>query len=71
MHKLEYLQENEIHKILWNFRIQMNHSILTRRWNLVLINKKKRTYLGGFFYSSKPLSESKGKQTAGQITQFC
>ena len=40
MHKLEYVLENETHKILWDFEIQAVHLILTRRQEIVLINKK-------------------------------
>ena len=32
-----------MHKILWNIEIQINHLILTRRFNLVIVNKKMRT----------------------------
>ena len=43
MHKKESVQENELHKLLWDFEIQMNHPILVIKPDLVLINKKKRT----------------------------
>ena len=42
MHNPAAVLENETHKLLWNFDIQMNHLISARRPNLVLINKKKR-----------------------------
>ena len=42
MHKLESFLENEIHDILWNFVIQMDHPVLSRRLDLALINKRKR-----------------------------
>ena len=42
MHKPETVLENEMHKILWDFKIQMDHLILARRPHLVLINKKKK-----------------------------
>ena len=32
-------------KIIWDFEIQMDHLILARRPDFVLINKKKRTCL--------------------------
>ena len=41
MHKPESVQENETHKILWNFEKQTNHQIPTERPDLVLINKMK------------------------------
>ena len=36
--------ENETHKILWNFEIQMDHRILARRADLQIINNRKRTF---------------------------
>ena len=49
MHKLEFVWENDMHKILMDFEIQTDNSILTRRSYLVVINKKKRTcHLEGF-----------------------
>ena len=33
---------NEIHKILWDFEIQIDYLMLARKPNLVLINRKKR-----------------------------
>ena len=43
MPKADFVQENRTHKILSDFDIQMDHYIPTRRPDLVLINKKKRT----------------------------
>ena len=40
MRNLESVQENETHKILWNFEIETDHLVLTRRPNLVTVNKK-------------------------------
>ena len=49
MHKLEAVIENEMHRILWDFEIQIDHSNLTRKPDLVFIKKKKRTcYLVDF-----------------------
>ena len=39
MHKLESVLET--HKILWDFKIQIDHLILARRPNQVVINKKR------------------------------
>ena len=36
--------ENEAHKIPWDTDIQIDHPILARRLDLVLINNKKGTY---------------------------
>ena len=41
MHKPESVQEDEKHKILWDFDIQTDNLIPARRAKLVLINKKK------------------------------
>ena len=41
MHKSESILENESHKIIWDFEIQTDHIILTRKPHLVLIDKKK------------------------------
>ena len=42
MHKPESVQENETHKILWDFMIETDQSSLTRRFDLELICKKKK-----------------------------
>ena len=39
MRKLEPVQENEIHKILYNFEIQMGHLIPARNPDLMLVTK--------------------------------
>ena len=38
-----YNNNNETHKILWDFEIQIDHPIPFRRPDLILIHKKKRT----------------------------
>ncbi len=43
MHNPESVLENETHKLLWDFEIQMDHLISARRPNLIIINKKERT----------------------------
>ena len=42
MHKPESAQENETHRILWDFQIQTDHLILAKRPDVVIINTKKR-----------------------------
>ena len=44
MQKPKSIQENETLKILWHFEIQTDHSILARRPDFVLIDKKEKTY---------------------------
>ena len=40
MHKLEFVLENETHKILWDFEIQTDYRIPDRIPDLGLIKKK-------------------------------
>ena len=42
MHNPEFVSENEMHKILWDFDIQTDHLILARRPDLVIVKKKKK-----------------------------
>ena len=42
MHNPEPVLENDTHKLLWDFDIQMDHLISARRPDLIIINKKKR-----------------------------
>ena len=41
----ESAQENETHKLLWDFEIQMYHLISDRRPDRVIVNKKKKNLL--------------------------
>ena len=43
MHNPAHVLENNTHKPLWDFDIHTNHLISTRRPDLIIINKKKRT----------------------------
>ena len=43
MYKQESVQENETHKILWDFEIQANHRIPARRLDLASIIEEKIT----------------------------
>ena len=42
MHNPAPVLENDTHKLLWDFNIQMDHQIPPRRPDLIIINKKKR-----------------------------
>ena len=42
MHNSAPVLENDTHKLLWDFSIQTEHLISTRRPNLIIINKKKK-----------------------------
>ena len=46
MNKPESVLENEMHKILWYFEIQMDHLIPARRPDLEAINQKKKKKMG-------------------------
>ena len=41
MHNPASVLENETYKLLWDFEIQTDHLISTRRLDLVIINKKR------------------------------
>ena len=43
MHNTASVLENDTHKRLWDFDIQMDHLLSARRPDLIVINKKKRT----------------------------
>ena len=42
MHNTAPVLENNTHKVLWDFDIQMDHIISARKPDLIIINKKKR-----------------------------
>ena len=42
MHNLASVQENDSHKLLWDFDIQTDHLISARRPDLIIIIKKKK-----------------------------
>ena len=42
MHNPAPVIENDTHKLLWDFNIQMDHLISARRPDLIIINKKKK-----------------------------
>ena len=41
MHNPAPVLENDTHKLLWDFDMQMDHLISARRQELIIINKKK------------------------------
>ena len=41
MYNPESVLENETHKLLWDFEIQMDHLISDRRPDLIIINKER------------------------------
>ena len=42
MHNPVPVLENDTHKLLWDFNMQMDHLIPARRPDLIIINKKKK-----------------------------
>ena len=42
MQNLEFVLENEMHKLFWDFDIQTDHLISTRRLDRVIVNEKKK-----------------------------
>ena len=44
MHNLASFLENNIHRLLWDIDIHTDHLISARRPDLIIINKKKRTF---------------------------
>ena len=42
MHNPAPVQENDTHKLIWDFNIQTDHLIPARRPDLIIINKKER-----------------------------
>ena len=68
MQKPEIILEKMMPKILWDFKKQTGHSILSRKPVFALINKKKKNLsTAGFYYSGGPHSENNRKQKDKQI----
>ena len=44
MHNPAAVLENDTHKLLWDFDVQMDHLISARRPDLIVINEKKKTW---------------------------
>ena len=69
MHKPAPVLENDSHKLLWNFNIQTDHLIPTRRPDRIIINnnKKKKENLQNcrLCCSGGPQNKSEGKGKEG------
>ena len=52
MDRSEFVPENEMYKVLWDFKIKMDHPILVRSPDLILVNKKNLS-TNGHHYSSR------------------
>ena len=71
MHKPESVLENEMQKILWDFKMQTDHPVQARRPNLVLINQKKRTGYPVDFVMPADHRKNEGTWQAGQTPGPC
>ena len=61
IHNPSPVLENDMHKLLWDFNIQMDHLIPARRPDLIIINKKKRIYkIVDFAVPADPQNKSEG-----------
>ena len=67
MHKPETIQENETHIILWDFEIQTDPLILTRRPDLVIVKKKVNLPNSALCCPSGPQSEKREKKKETQV----
>ena len=71
MHKPEYVLENEIYKIVWDFEILSDHLILARRWHLIIINENKRSYhIEDFDVSANHWEKIKGSEKRDKYLDF-
>ena len=72
MHRLESVLENVTHKILWDFVIQTDHLMLTRRLDLMIINtKKENLHNSGLFHPGRQQSENQRKRKEKQVLRPC
>ena len=70
-YKPKSIQENEAHKILWDFEIQTDNLIPTKIAVLILIRKKKESLYCEFYRCSRPQSEDKRQRKDKQILGPC
>ena len=61
MPKPESVQENETHKILWDFEIQVDHFIPARQPDLVIFNNKKNSVVPAEYRVKIKENKKKGK----------
>ena len=65
LHNQESIQDNETHKIFWDFEIQTDHLISTRRPDLVIVNNKnnkKNLPNSGIYHLDRKRSKIKRRQ---------
>ena len=72
MHKPESVQENETHKLLWNFEIQTDHSISARRPDVMIDNQKMENLPeSGFCLPGRPQSKNQRNRKERWISSSC
>ena len=62
MHNPKSALETETHKILRDFEIQMDHLLLTKQTDIVIVNKKQRTCRKVDFADHKAKTEGRRKE---------
>ena len=68
MHKPEFIQENETHKLLWDFEMQTDHLISARKPDLVvIIQKKENLPNSGLCPPGGPQGENHRKRKEKQV----
>ena len=67
MHKPEFVLESETDKILWDFEIQTDHLIPTKRPDLVIIKNKRTCRRVDFCCFSGLQNENKRKRKDRQV----
>ena len=67
MHNPAPVLENDTHTLLWDFNIQTDHLIPTRRPDLIIINKKKKLNLQNcrLCFPGGPQNKSEGMWKEG------
>ena len=62
MHNPESFKGNEKYKILWDFEMQIDYEISTRRRDLVIVNKKDNFPNSGVYHPGRTQSKIKRKR---------
>ena len=70
MLKPESIVENETHKIIWNFEIQIDHLIPARRPDLAIVNQKKRELAVQWILLIQQTTERKSKKAKRETSTW-
>ena len=75
MYKTESVLENEKHKILWDFEIQRDHLISSRKLDLTIVNKERKTWRISYFAvladQRTKIKENNNKKKKQKKTNTC